>query len=307
MKRYSDLAGQSESGIVEQVVARRERQGKALAGVKHLLAVGSGKGGVGKSTVAMGLGQGFRANGRSVAILDADLNGPTQARMAGLESRPWVPDEAGRLALPRRDDGLGVVSVGSILAEGDPLHFSSLARGDEQIWRGTREFTVLGDILSTVEWGRLDVLVVDLPPGSAHTTQFAGLLGPRAQFVLVTIPAGVARQVVERSISALEQIERPALGYVENMSGYRCPDCGQVNPLFPRAEKPLSIPRLGTLPFDPELAALCDAGWPEGSERARATREEFLKLATTIWGRLEEAAGHRPPASGSPSRPATGD
>lgn len=289
MKKYSDLAGQSESNVVEQVVARHERQENALAGVRHILAVGSGKGGVGKSTVAMGLGQGFRANKRKVAILDADLNGPTQARMAGLEDRPWVPDEEGRLTLPRRRDGLGVVSVGSVLPDGESLEFASLARGDEQIWRGTREFTLLGDILSTVEWGELDVLVVDLPPGAAHTTHFAGLLGPKAQFVLVTIPAGVARQVVDRSITALNQIDRPALGYIENMSGYRCPGCGEVHPLFPRAEKPLPIPQLGVLPFDPELAALCDAGWPEGSDTAWAAREQFIELAATLWKRLEEA------------------
>jgi ATP-binding protein involved in chromosome partitioning len=290
MKRYSDLAGQSTSGIVEQVVARHERQEKALAGVKHLLAVGSGKGGVGKSTVAMGLAQGFRANGQSVAILDADLNGPTQARMAGLEGQPWVPDEEGHVALPRRGDGLGVASVGSVLPDGEALEFASRARGDEQTWRGTREFTLLGDILSTVEWGELDVLVVDLPPGAAHTTHFAGLLGPKAQFVLVTIPAGVARQVVERSVAALDQIDRPALGYIENMSGYRCPGCGEVHPLFPQAKKPLPIARLGTLPFDPELAELCDAGWPEDADRARATRGQFAELGAKLWTRLQEAS-----------------
>lgn len=290
MKTYAELAGKSDSQIVEQVVARQQRQKEALAGVRHLVAIASGKGGVGKSTVTIGLAASLVAAGRKVAILDGDLNGPSQARLAGMGERPWVPGTDGSLALPRRADGLGVVSLGSVLAAGGALEFDATARGDEQVWRGSREITLVQDILCSVEWGELDTLFVDLPPGAALTSHFAGLLGPATRFVLVTLPAGLSREVVARSVAALDAAGATAVGYVENMSGYRCPGCDEVRPLFPASEDALGLPRLGALAFDPELAALCEAGWPSDSAAAPRAREELRRLAETLWTRLEETA-----------------
>ena len=126
-----------------------------------------------------------------------------------------------------------------------------------------REFALLGEILGAFEWGTLDLLMFDLPPGAERTVQFADFLGPRTSFVLVTIPSEVARGVVARSVAALSKGPNRVLGYVENMSGYYCRDCNAIKPLFtsPKSSA-LEIPCLGTVPFDPELAEHCDRGMP---------------------------------------------
>ena len=268
MKSYSDIVGDGGSNVLEQVVAQRRAIADGLVGVDRLVAVGSGKGGVGKSTLTMALAQALLSRNASVAILDADFNGPTQAHMAGLTGAPWVPDAAGRLAVPRRADGLGVVSVGSLLGAAEELTFSTVSSGDQHTWRATREFALLAQLLSAVEWGELDYLLFDLPPGAERTLQYAeflaAALGPRrAAFLMVTIPSDLARGVVARSLTALAAAGAPAVGYVENMAGYLCRDCGAVKPLFPDSPVALDAPCLGRVPFDPELAALCDRGWPE--------------------------------------------
>ncbi|HMB54135.1 MAG TPA: P-loop NTPase [Thermoanaerobaculia bacterium] len=268
MKTYSDIVGDGGSNVFEQVLDQRRAIAEGLAGVDRLVAVGSGKGGVGKSTLTMALAQSLVARGASVAILDADFNGPTQAHMAGLTGAPWVPDAAGRLAVPRRADGLGVVSVGSLLTAGEELSFSTVSSGDQHTWRATREFAMLAQLLTAVDWGRLDYLLFDLPPGAERTLQYAEFLAAalgagRAAFLMVTIPSDLARGVVARSLTALAGGGAPAVGYVENMAGYLCRDCGEVKPLFPASATVLDAPCLGRVPFDPELAALCDRGWPE--------------------------------------------
>jgi ATP-binding protein involved in chromosome partitioning len=132
VKTYRDIAGDGGSQIVAQVVAARRSMTRALAGVRHLVAVASGKGGVGKSTVTIGLARALAAGGQRVAILDCDLNGPTQAQMAGVRGRPWVPGDEG-LELPRTADGLGVVSLGSVLGNATALRFDTASHGDEQV------------------------------------------------------------------------------------------------------------------------------------------------------------------------------
>ncbi len=193
-------------------------------------------------------------------MLDADLNGPSQARMAGLGSVPLVPGESG-LRLPRTPEGLGVLSLGTAVPEHESLEFDSVARGDSHVWRATREFALLADLLAGVEWGQLDYLMIDLPPGAERTFQYAEFFGSRVDFVLVTLPSDLARGVVARSIAALRRTPNRLLGYVENMSGYHCSGCGAVKPLFPAATTvELDVPCLGQIPFDPEVAAGCDSG-----------------------------------------------
>jgi len=234
--------------------------------------VGSGKGGVGKSTLTLHLASALRARGLKLAILDADFNGPSQARMAGVERAVFVPGRE-KAALPRTADGIGVFSMGSILPETDALEFESTAPGESHTWRATREFALLGEILGSFEWGALDLLMIDLPPGAERTVQYADYLGHATSFVLVTIPSQVSHGVVARSVAALTKRSHTLVGYVENMSGYYCRDCGTVKPLFPSTPplrgvaqgKPeetlgLGVPCLGTVPFDPELARHCDLG-----------------------------------------------
>lgn len=328
MKTYHDVAGDGGSDVLGQVEARQRSVQDALAGVGRILAVGSGKGGVGKSTVTMALARAFRERDHRVAVLDADLNGPCQARLAGLEGAPLVPlESSGRLAVPRRPDGIGVVSLGSVLPGGDPLTFETVSHGEEQTWRGTRELALLLQLLGSVEWGELDLLLVDLPPGAERTVQYADLLAPvlgpvparvkarapgpvqspadRLAFVMVTVPSDVSRGVVARSLTALASRPATLLGYVENMAGYFCRGCGEVQPLFPEPTVPLDAPCLGRLPFDPALAELCDRGWPAGSEAEttsaafQAAQEIATTLANTSALNAEWAEGPTSPSSAS--------
>ena len=260
MKSYFDINGDGGSNVVGQVVAKREQIARSLDGVKHMLAIGSGKGGVGKSTLTMQLAHALRAAGATVGILDADLNGPSQARLAGLGATPLLPGREG-LVMPRTASGIGVVSMGLIVPESKSLDFESFAEGDSFVWRATKEFTLLGDFLAGVAWGELDYLLVDLPPGAERTVQYAEFLGSQTAVVLVTIPSDLSRGVVSRSIAALRKAPNRLLGYIENMSGYACSGCRSIRPLFPHSTAiDLGIPCLGEVPFDPDLAAACDRG-----------------------------------------------
>ena len=262
MKTYHDIQGDGGSRILEQVAGQQARIGAALSGVKHVLAVGSGKGGVGKSTLTLQLASVLAARGSAVAILDADFNGPTQARLAGVQAAVPLPGAAA-MTLPRARGGFGVFSLGSLVPETRAVDFDSLSHGSSYTWRATREFGLLGEVLGSVAWGPLDLLLLDLPPGAERIVQFAEFLGPRTKFVLVSIPSRLARGVVLRSAAALSGAGRAALGYIENMDGYACAGCDEVRPLFPTSDVDLPGLRcLGRVPFDPALAALCDRGAP---------------------------------------------
>ncbi len=335
MKKYDDIVGDGGSRVLEQVVEQRARIADGLAGVRHLVAVGSGKGGVGKSTLTLHLAGALRARGLRIAILDADFNGPSQARMAGVQDAVFVPppSPAGfgggsqKVALPRTSNGIGVFSMGSLLPESESLEFASAAQGESQTWRATREFALLGEILASFDWGELDLLMFDLPPGAERTVQYADFLGPRTSFLLVTIPSEVSRGVVARAVAALSKSpfdgtqgrRNRVLGYVENMSGYYCRDCDAVKPLFSdRGASPrrtplrahsrgphdprsvhagralgapeiseLGIPCLGTVPFDPELARHCDRGIPFAELPATPVRGALEHVAQQLLDSLE--------------------
>ncbi len=291
VKGYADLAGDGGSDVLGQVLAQRRAIAAALAGVERVVAVGSGKGGVGKSTLTLALARAHAARGARVAILDADFNGPTQAHMAGLGGAPWVPGEGGRLALPRRalpgGGSLGVVSLGSLLGAAQELAFDTVSHGEQHTWRATREFAMLGQLLAAVDWGELDLLLCDLPPGAERSVQFAQFFAAaagegRVAFVMVTIPSDLSRGVVARSLTALAAAGAPAAGWIENMDGYLCPGCGELRPLFPEAATPLAGPCLGRVPFDPRLAALCDGGWRPGDEAGLPSLAAVAEVARRL-------------------------
>lgn len=274
MKTYFDIQGDGGSHVVEQLTELNQTIAGALSGVRHRLAIGSGKGGVGKSTFTMALARALTQKGQRVAILDADFNGPCQAHLAGLDGSPWIPSADGSgLAMPRRADGIGVVSMGSVLSQAQPMAFETVSRGSAHTWRATREFATLAQLMSSIEWGTLDVLLFDLPPGADRTQHYAEFLGDETPFVLVTIPSDVSHGVVARSVSTLGQTSARLLGYVENMAGYYCAGCGEVRPLFPSSPQSLDAPLLGRIPFDPALAELCDRGWPETDSQSPQSQE----------------------------------
>jgi ATP-binding protein involved in chromosome partitioning len=286
VKGYHDIVGDGGSDVLVQVAGQRAAMADGLAGVRHLVAIGSGKGGVGKSTLTLQIAEALRAQGKRVAILDADFNGPSQARMAGVQDATFVPGRD-KVALPRTASGVRVFSMGSVIPESKALEFESAAHGESHTWRATKEFALLGEILRSFEWGVLDVLLFDLPPGAERTVQYAEFLGTRAAFLLVTIPSEVARGVVGRSAAALSTGRHRVLGYVENMSGYYCRDCDAIRPLFASGPARLDVPCLGSVPFDPELAQSCDRGEP----LANPTRTPVGQAVAQIALRLLETLG----------------
>jgi Mrp family chromosome partitioning ATPase len=188
--------------------------------------------------------------------------------------------------------------MGSVIPESEALEFESAAPGESHTWRATREFALLGDVLGSFDWGALDLLMIDLPPGAERSVQYADFLGPRASFVLVTIPSQVARGVVRRSEAALRarrslgeggsKSAARILGYVENMSGYYCRDCNAVKPLFDSPESStMAIPCLGAVPFDPELARHCDRGIPLGSFNQTPVGRALDQVAQRLLESLE--------------------
>jgi ATP-binding protein involved in chromosome partitioning len=215
--------------------------------------------------------------------------------------------------------------MGSLIPEAEALEFESTAQGGSHTWRATREFALLGEILGSVEWGALDLLMFDLPPGADRTVQYADFLEARTSFLLVTIPSEVSRGVVARSVAALSKRPNHLLGYVENMSGYYCRECNAIKPLFDsgreassrrlpqrahspglhdprsvRASEPsdLDIPCLGTIPFDPELARHCDQGIPLESLPETLVGQALAHVAQQLLDSLESttpASAHASP------------
>src|SRR4026208_1369857 len=166
MKGYRDIAGDGGSRGLEQGAEQRTRFPAGRAPFRHLVAVGPGKGGVGKSTLTLHLAGALRARGLRLALLDADFNGPSQARMAGVQGALFVPGSH-KVALPRTRNGIGVFSLGAVIPESESLEFESAARGESHTWRATREFALLTEILGYFERGARDPLRCDMAPGAA--------------------------------------------------------------------------------------------------------------------------------------------
>ncbi len=286
LKTYSDLAGDGGSNIMGQVVAHKAKIEANLSGIKYVIAVGSGKGGVGKSTISMHLASTFNRLGKRVSLLDADVNGPALARLAGLTDVPLIPGQNG-LIVPKTKSGIGVISFGTLVPESEAVDFKSVSSGDSHVWRATKEFSTLADFLADTDWGELDFLLIDLPPGAERCFQFAEFFGSKTSFILITIPSEVSQGVVARSIAAIKKTPSPIIGYIENMSGYYCADSKEVKPLFPSGNAKLDIPLLGSVPFDPAVAEQCDRGTITESASSSPTNISLQKIATKIMNTLE--------------------
>ena len=210
MRTYHELTDPDRSGLADQIGAQRKRVAERLAGVRRIVAVMSGKGGVGKSYVAAHLARALARGGRSVGVLDADLNGPT---IPGLLQAPHTvqPPAIGL-------DGVKCVSMGQFLDAGAPLTFKGPA-AESFVWRGTMEASALREFLGDVEWGNLDVLLLDLPPGMQRYIELCDILGNPPAALTVTIPTPESRDAVRRAMRAALERGSELLGIVENMVG----------------------------------------------------------------------------------------
>jgi ATP-binding protein involved in chromosome partitioning len=293
MKRYRDIAGDGGSDIVGQIAEQQGRLRGRLAHVRRTVAIVSGKGGVGKSSITANLAGALAAEGYAVGALDADLNGPSLAKMLGVRGQRLTVTPAG-VEPARSADGIRVVSMDLLLPSDDaPVVWSAPTQADAHTWRGTMEANALREFLTDTAWGPLDCLLLDLPPGADRLPTVAGLVPELTGAVVVTIPSEVSHLVVKRSITLAREAKVPLLGLVENMAGYVCVACGSLGALFEgpggeRAAAELGLPFLGRVPFDPRLAAAADRGRPmvleHGASLAgRALRELAGRLAGALF------------------------
>ena len=267
MKRYRDIAGDGGSDVVGQVEAQQVRLHARMAAIRASVAVVSGKGGVGKSSITANLAASLAARSLAVGVLDADLNGPSMAKMLGVRGQPLpLTDQGVTPAVSAQ--GIRVVSMDLLLpADETPVVWDAPTQAEAHTWRSSMEGTVLREFLTDTAWGSLDVLLLDLPPGTDRLPTVAGLLPALTGAIVVTIPSEVSHLVVRKSLTLARETKTRLLGLVENMAGYVCARCGEVGSLFegPGGEATAAqhgIPFLGRVPFDPRLAVAADRGRP---------------------------------------------
>jgi ATP-binding protein involved in chromosome partitioning len=253
-RRYRDIAGDGGSDIVGQVQRQQARLRDRLAAVRAIVAVVSGKGGVGKSSVTANLAACFALDGAAVGVLDADLNGPSMAKMLGVRGHRLVVQD-GAVQPPRNALGVSVMSMDLLLpSDAAPLTWDAPTQDEAHTWRGTMEANALREFLADTAWGPLDVLLIDLPPGTDRLQTVASLVPALAGIVVVTIPSDVSQLVVRRSLTVAAECRGPVLGLVENMAGlFPGPDAAAL-------AAAAGIPLLGRIPFERALAEAADRG-----------------------------------------------
>ncbi len=303
MKDEATTAVQALAGVESVRVAMtaqvRQAQASASEGgmkrVRNAVAVASGKGGVGKSTVATNLALALARSGASVGLMDADVYGPSVPKMLGGGGKPGPSEHPGWFK-PAERHGVKFVSMGLFTGHDTPV-----------IWRGPMASKLIQQFLGQVDWGELDYLLIDLPPGTGDVqltlTQSAPLVGA----VIVTTPQDVAVGVTMRGLRMFEQVQVPILGIIENMSGFVCGHCGEVTEIFRkgggrRAAQEINVPFLGEIPLDAAIAAAGDAGRPVvadatiGSLSAKAFLDAAGRLAqqVSIVNEKTSSLRHRP-------------
>jgi len=256
---------------------------KALVpGVRHIIAVASGKGGVGKSTAAVNLALAFAANGLKVGLLDADIYGPSMPRMLGISGRPSSRD--GKLLEPMQNYGIKAMSIGFLVPEDTPM-----------IWRGPMVMSAIQQMLRDVAWGDLDLLVVDLPPGTGDAQLTMAQQVPLSGAVIISTPQDIALLDARKGLNMFRKVDVPVLGFIENMSYFRCPHCGERSEIFShggarREAEKLGVEFLGEIPLDIAIRETSDQGRPivvsaPDGEHAKL----FRQMAERIWKMLAGA------------------
>jgi ATP-binding protein involved in chromosome partitioning len=261
-------------------------------GVKNLIAIASGKGGVGKSTVAANLALALRETGALVGLCDADVYGPSQGTMFGLTEKPEA--DAERRLIPLESHGVKIMSMGLLTSKETPV-----------IWRGPMATRLIQQFLSGVAWGDLDYLVIDLPPGTGDVQLTLTQSVPLTGAVIVTTPQDVARTIAEKGLRMFQPVSVPVLGVIENMSYFVCSHCQEKTFIFregggKRISEELGIPFLGSIPIDPEVVLAGDEGVPivarnPAAPAALAYRDIAARIASAVARVNFESAAARHP------------
>jgi ATP-binding protein involved in chromosome partitioning len=266
-KTYKDLPGDGGSDIIGQVTAQIARLRARMRTIRAKVAVVSGKGGVGKSAITVNLATAVALEGAAAGILDADLNGPSIAKMTGVRGQRLTITAEGVHPV-QGPAGLRIMSMDLLLPHDDtPVIWQAPTQEESYVWRSSMEATALREFLSDTVWGTLDILFLDLPPGTDRIATLAGILPGLTGVIIVTIPAEVSHLVVRKSLALARDLQVPVLGLIENMAGYHCQTCQMVGELFRAGQGDalagdFGIPFLGQIPFDPRLARAGDSGIP---------------------------------------------
>jgi len=280
-------APSSAPAAAQRPRAAAQPKNQRIPGVKHVIAVASGKGGVGKSTTACNLALGLKALGLKVGVLDADIYGPSMPKLFGIHGKPKLLEN--RILEPMEAFGLKVMSIGFLVEEEAAM-----------IWRGPMVMSAITQMLREVAWGDLDVLVVDMPPGTGDAQLTMAQATPLAGAVIVSTPQDLALIDARRGVSMFRRVEIPILGIVENMATFVCPHCGQTSHIFghggarSEAER-LGVPFLGEVPLNMTIRELSDAGRPVVATDPDGPHAQIYKsMAQQIWTALSGGAAARP-------------
>jgi len=259
-----------------------------VPGVKAIVAVASGKGGVGKSTTAVNLALALMSLGHEVGLLDADIYGPSQPRMMGISGRPSSPD--GRRLLPMENFGVKVMSMGFMVPEDTPM-----------IWRGPMVMSAINQMLRDVDWGKLDVLVVDLPPGTGDAQLTMAQQVPLTGAIIVSTPQDIALIDARKGLNMFRKVDVPVVGIIENMSYFLCPHCGERSDIFShggarREAEKLGVDFLGELPLDMMIRETSDGGRPiVVSDPQSPLAQTYRAIAEQVWRKLSGAPARQAP------------
>ena len=244
IRTYHDLTDADRSGLPEQIGAQRRRVAERLAGVGRVIAVMSGKGGVGKSYVTAHLARALARSGRAVGVLDADLNGPTIPRLLDVPHAPR-PTHADSVEPATGADGVKCISMAMLLEDGAPLAFKGPS-AESFVWRGAMEASALRELLGDVAWGSLDTLLLDLPPGMQRYVELCDILGAPPAVLTVTIPTAESGDAVRRAMRAAVERGSQLLGVVENMTGQ-----GFAGTAGDDLAREFTVPVLARIPWHP--------------------------------------------------------
>lgn len=265
MKTYEDLAGDGGSNIIGQVVSQRKKLRSRLDKIKHKVALMSGKGGVGKSSITANIAACLTDQGHSVGILDADLNGPSISHLLGVGNDQKLEIDEQGVQPGSGAMGIKIMSMDMLVSSPDSPVMWTEDSGATSVWVSTMESTALRELLADSNWGELDFLLIDMPPGSDRIDNIRDLIPELAGVVEITIPSGLSQHIVSKSINKNNKMGVPIIGLIENMASYVCPHCNQEGKLFEGQDvesltRQKGVHYIGKIPFDTRISKKTDSG-----------------------------------------------